>query len=183
MKVWIYVNGEQKGPYAVEELIENGVTPQTKIWFSGLPKWYPADMVPEVNHIFGESKQPEAASETAQPEATAETTQPPVAPPAFSVPVQAGQAPQPPVFREIQPSAVTAVVPCPPHHLVWSILLTVLCCSPFAIAAIITGSMVLTRYNAARYESAKHLSEATEWLIMISFALGTLPSLLMLALL
>lgn len=41
--------------------------------------------------------------------------------------------------------------------------------------------MTTTRYAAGNYESARRFSTATEWLIMIAFALGLLPSLFLLA--
>lgn len=65
----------------------------------------------------------------------------------------------------------------PPTFMGWSILLTVLCCSPIAIAAIITGAMSSSRYNAGDLTGARRLSLTTEWLLIfaIVFAFVTAP--------
>lgn len=61
--------------------------------------------------------------------------------------------------------------------MVWCILLTVLCCSPLALAGIITGALSSSRYNEGRLEAARSLSEATEWLLILAvvFAIIGLP--------
>ena len=62
--------------------------------------------------------------------------------------------------------------PRPATYLIWSILLTVLCCSPFSIIAIITGAIVNSRYNAGNYDGARRMSEVTEWMIIFSIVVG-----------
>lgn len=90
------------------------------------------------------------------------------------------------LFAETQPtpppppSAVTARnqnAGRPPTFMGWSILLTVLCCSPIALVAIITGAMSSSRYNAGDLTGAQRLSVTTEWLLIfaIVFALVTAP--------
>ena len=32
MKIWIYVDGRQEGPYELEQLLDKPVTPDTKVW-------------------------------------------------------------------------------------------------------------------------------------------------------
>lgn len=160
MKIWIYKDGAQAGPYSLEELADLGITRSTKVWCSGMPRWCEAETLPELAFLF----QTEGA------------TPPPAPTPVY---VAAETTPQF-VGGDSRPQEVP---PCPPSHLVWSIVLTLLCCSPFAIAAIVTGMMSASRYAAGSYSAARRLSEATEWLIMLSLALGALPSMLMLALL
>lgn len=73
----------------------------------------------------------------------------------------------------------------PRTYMVWCILLTVLCLSPFGLAGIITGSMATSRYDEGRYEQAQRMSEATEWLLILAivFAIIGLPLTLALSLL
>lgn len=157
MKIWIYKDGAQSGPYEPDQLAGLGITRSTKVWYSGLPRWCEAGTVPELAFLFGDE---------AAPQQTA-------------APVFIAPAPAPQIDAAPQPQAP----PCPPAHLVWSILLTVVCCSPLAVAAIVTGIMSTARHAAGNYGAARRLSEATEWLIMLAVALGALPSMLMLALL
>lgn len=58
--------------------------------------------------------------------------------------------------------------PRPATYMVWCIILTILCCSPFALAGIVTGAISSSRYNSGDYAGAKSMSTATEWLIIIS---------------
>ena len=58
--------------------------------------------------------------------------------------------------------------PRPNTYIVWSVILTILCCSPFALAGIITGAISSSRYSAGDYAGAKSMSTATEWLLIIS---------------
>lgn len=42
------INGVQKGPYTVRELIANGLTPETPVWRSGMADWQDASTQPEI---------------------------------------------------------------------------------------------------------------------------------------
>lgn len=42
MKIYIYLNGHQQGPYHRDELVGRRITPQTPVWYSGLRSWTPA---------------------------------------------------------------------------------------------------------------------------------------------
>lgn len=52
MKYWIYVDGMQRGPMQLEELINMGIMPDTYIWRKGLEDWSKASDVPEVAGFF-----------------------------------------------------------------------------------------------------------------------------------
>ena len=57
--------------------------------------------------------------------------------------------------------------PCPPTYLVWSIVVTVLCCNLLGIGAIIYSTQVTTRYNRGDYEgAAKASNRAQAWIII-----------------
>lgn len=87
--------------------------------------------------------------------ATAATNQPP-------------QAPQ---------AAFTAAPPRPATYVGWSILLAIICCSPVAVVAIVTGAISSSRYNSGDYNGARSMSNLTEWLLIfaIVFAFITAP--------
>lgn len=53
MKVWLYLNGQQQGPFNVEDIVDiPGLTEETLAWYEGLPKWYPAGTLPELKYLF-----------------------------------------------------------------------------------------------------------------------------------
>ena len=68
--------------------------------------------------------------------------------------------------------AAEALPPRPSTFLAWSIILTLCCCTPFSLAAIITGALTTQRYNRGDYEGAQRMSGVTEWLVIISITLG-----------
>lgn len=37
MKIWVYLNDIQQGPYTLEELSQLPVTASTPVWYEGLP--------------------------------------------------------------------------------------------------------------------------------------------------
>ncbi|GGH20443.1 DUF805 domain-containing protein [Sphingobacterium alkalisoli] len=53
MKEFYYArNSEKFGPYSLVELRFENITPQTLIWFEGLPSWQYAEDVEEIQSIF-----------------------------------------------------------------------------------------------------------------------------------
>lgn len=52
----------------------------------------------------------------------------------------------------------------------WSVLLMIFCCSPFALAGLIFGVMSSSRYDAGDYGGAKTMSTAAAWMLIISIA-------------
>lgn len=81
---------------------------------------------------------------------------------------------QPPV----QPSE-----PCPPAYLPWSIIVTILCCQPLGIAAIICSAMTKQAYNRGNMQKATKMSDAAQWLIILSIVFGLISLPLQLAML
>lgn len=189
MKIWIFIDGTQKGPYTLEELSRMPVTPETKVWYAGLPKWYPAGTLDELKPLFDGTVE-EVTVEVVEDENPPE-------PPAWSAPAAQEPSqgdgdcePQPQFQPEFQPpyqKAPAMPVPapenCPPQYLVWNILLTVLCCSPFAVFGIFAAIRTTTAYVRGNMTTAKRWSDTSAWMVMISIALGALPSLFLAALL
>lgn len=49
---YLAVNGQQLGPFEVNQLIPNGMTQNTMVWTEGMPSWAPAASVPELAQLF-----------------------------------------------------------------------------------------------------------------------------------
>ncbi|MGN0222740.1 MAG: CD225/dispanin family protein [Muribaculaceae bacterium] len=57
--------------------------------------------------------------------------------------------------------------PRPDSYLVWSILVTIFCCLPLGIVAIVKSSHVDSRYNSGDYQGAlKASNDAKNWVII-----------------
>lgn len=176
MKIWIYLNGVQQGPYTFDELRRLPIDVSTPVWYDGLPQWTPAGQAPATAPLFAP---PSQAWQHPQPGA-GQWQQPQGAQWSAQQQWQQGQPWQAPG----QPQYVQAP-PRPATYLIWAILITVLCCSPLSIAAIVTGAITNSRYNSGDYAGAQRMSNTTEWLIILSILLGvlTLPlSLILFAL-
>lgn len=189
MKVWVYLDGRQQGPFEDTELSAlPGFSKNTKVWFEGLPKWFDAGTLEQLNHVFEpqevlaeeeiiiveESSAEEPDAQPWSPATDAESAQetPPERPSflrAFP-----GQ-----VFGTAQQSASDTAEPCPPTYVGLSIFLFLCCCSPISIAALVASICVSVFYSNGKFESARKASEVTEWLIMIAIALGMIPVMLM----
>lgn len=68
--------------------------------------------------------------------------------------------------------------PMPSTYLVWSVIMTVLCCFIPGIVAIIFSTKVSSRYYAGDVEGAKRASRNAEIWIIVSFVLGVLSATL-----
>lgn len=177
MKIWIYLNGIQQGPYTVDQLRLLPLTADTPVWYEGLAAWTPAAQAAAIAAWFRGGDVSQSAPETEQPEPMVVTVDIDTKPLADEAAAPAAQPPIAPQVAEIEKR--------PPTYIAWCILLTVLCCSPFAIAGIITGAMSSSRYSAGQYASARKLSEATEWMVILAivFAIIGLPVTLAMSLL
>lgn len=154
MKIWVHLNGVQQGPYTFDQLQQLPVDPQTPVWYEGLPQWMPAGQAPATAPLFA-TQQPQPQPQP-QPQQQWQPQQ-----------TQAGYQ------SASDPRVVFVQAPQrPATYLIWSILLTVLCCSPFSIIAIVTGAMVNSRYNAGNYDGARRMSNVTEWMIILSIVVG-----------
>lgn len=70
--------------------------------------------------------------------------------------------------------------PAPSSYLGWSIAMTLICCLPAGIVAIIYASQVNDKYHYGDYDGAVKASERAQLWIIISFILGLLANTLML---
>ena len=52
MEYYIASNGQNLGPYSVEQLAQQRITPDTMLWTQGMPNWAPASQIPELKQLF-----------------------------------------------------------------------------------------------------------------------------------
>lgn len=106
----------------------------------------------------------------------------PNAQPQFN-PAPHASAPQPQPFASYHAAAQSPDSPkMPPAYLVWSVVMTVLCCLPAGVVAIIYSSKVSSRFYAGDIEGANRASERAQIWIIVSFVLGVLSNTLYLPL-
>ncbi len=161
----------------MEELLDKPVDENTKVWFEGLPKWYPAGTLDEMKPLFDGSLSTER-SETAASEVSPEERETTAEPTAEAAAV-ASEAPKRFAPGRIYVPRQQPGEPCPPTYLGWTIFLTICCCSPVSLASLIASICVSSYYNSGRVEHARKASDVTAWLIMVAVALGFLPVMLM----
>lgn len=142
----------QQGPISPTKFAENGVTADTLVWCVGMKDWTRAAAVPELHDYVGNPHQQGMGG-----------TQPPQANP-YSRAERPGNA----------QSAQIPPYPCPNSHMVEAILVTICCCLPFGIVAIVKASQVSSFYLHGYYDqSVLASSDAMKW-VMISVICGVL---------
>lgn len=87
-----------------------------------------------------------------------------------------------------EPAGIPAVPgsreePMPPTYLVWSVVMTVLCCMPAGVVAIVFSSLVSSRYYTGDTEGSRRASRMAEIWIIISFVAGVITGTLYLPML
>ena len=170
MKVWVYLDGRQQGPFEFAQLLDMPVDQDTKVWFEGLDKWYPAGTLEQMRPLFdGSLTSVRNAHTEPETETAREVTE------VIEIAEQpAGATAAAAAALHRQPDE-----PCPPTYLGWSIFLLICCCSPLSLAAVIASICSSSYYGRGRLDSARKASEVAAWLVMISIALGLIPVILM----
>ncbi len=157
---WFYAkHGKQEGPVdtvALQAKVRSGeVAPTDLVWKEGMASWTAA------GDVF------ELAAAPAAPVAPAPS---PVAP-GPSVPSAGGPAPAPgPVAGQPAPIAHAPIA----NFLVPSILVTVLCCVPCGIPAIVFAAKVDRLVSSGDIEGAVNASSQAKMWCVISFILGVI---------
>ncbi len=137
----IIINDQKAGPYSLEELTAQQITPQTMVWTEGMVQWLPAREVEEVRPYL--SPETPKSWPPHQPQTVVQVA---AAPSAFTSPSRPSEQ--------------------PPSYLVWSILATLFCCLIGGIVAIIYSSQVGSRYSRGDYDGANRASRsALGWII------------------
>lgn len=170
-QIYVYLNGEQRGPFTRQELCDLHITPDTPVWYSGLEEWAPAGSLPLTRDLCmnpgGCPPNPQAPfqqpGQYQQPQYQQGQYQQP--------PYQQTYGQQPPYTPNPGPGyapgqPMNQMPPCPDTYLVWAILTTLCCCLPFGIVAIVYSSKVNSAYNAGDYNGAVRNSNiARNWCI------------------
>lgn len=163
MKYYIIENESPVGPFELSELVARGLRPTDLVWAEGMADWATAESVEEVRMALYGPKAAENAPAAPTAQAQAGVCPPPaprVAQPASDY-QQPQQAPYQPQQQYQQP-----ILP-PDNYLVWAIVVTVLCCVPFGIVAIVKAASVNTLWNSGNYEQAYQASaNAKKWTII-----------------
>lgn len=193
MKYWVYIEGRQQGPFELEQLYDLPVDRNTKVWFEGLPRWIPAGEAEPLACLFDGSPRPEAPETVGSDSETEASTD--CGASADAVVAEESCESEEPVRKAdflrksgfVQPAFPGSRIarhelpdePCPPSYLGWSIALTVCCCSPLSLGALVASICVSSFYQGGNIDKARRASEWAAWLVMIAIALGFLPVMLM----
>ena len=182
-KYWIRENGQQSGPFSLEELqLRTFAKGDTFVWHKGLEGWMHIENVPELAHLI--APEPAAEPEQKAVESEAEVSETPKdmeeaeeAEVRESTPPLFHSMPTPPPYMEqpqvtAPPTHEQAPKPeCPPTNLVAAIVCTLLCCTPFGVAGIVCAVLTQNHYNAGNYEKARKYSQWSDWMCILSVVL------------
>ena len=182
-KYWIRENGQQSGPFSLEELqLRTFAKGDTFVWHKGLEGWMHIENVPELAHLI--APEPAAEPEQKAVENEAEVSETPKdmeeaeeAEVRESTPPLFHSMPTPPPYME-QPQVTAPTMheqtprpECPPTNLVAAIVCTLLCCTPFGVAGIVCAVLTQNHYNAGNYEKARKYSQWSDWMCILSVVL------------
>ena len=182
-KYWIRENGQQSGPFSLEELqLRTFAKGDTFVWHKGLEGWMHIENVPELAHLI--APEPAAEPEQKAVENEAEVSETPKdmeeaeeAEVRESTPPLFHSMPTPPPYME-QPQVTAPPMheqaprpKCPPTNLVAAIVCTLLCCTPFGVAGIVCAVLTQNHYNAGNYEKARKYSQWSDWMCILSVVL------------
>lgn len=69
MQYYMHIGGQQLGPFEENQLIANGLTPETPVWAAGMAGWLPANQVPELGTLLyqQQQQQPPQYAQPSQP--------------------------------------------------------------------------------------------------------------------
>ena len=158
---YIAIDSQRRGPFPEDQLVQNGLTPDTLVWCNGMAGWTRAREVPELAMYLTPQQVPEVpqfAPQYNQPQYGYDQGQP-----------QYGYNPNQPQYGydqgQYQQGYGENMPPCPHNFLWWAILSTILCSWPFGIPAIVNASKVKSDYYYdGDYEMAKaHAKRAMIW--------------------
>ena len=159
---WYYSeNGSQAGPISEEELrgkiAAGSVKPEDLVWHDGMSDWQPLAKTPEL----ASSLAPQVSS--------------PSGPPNVPAAGSGGSPYQSPVTAS--PANQLQMGPEIPTYLWQSIVVTILCCWPLGIPAIVYAAKVDGLKRSGDWQAAQEASNAAKMWCWISFGLGLIANL------
>lgn len=167
MKIYVYLNGVQEGPFHRNELIGKGLTPDTPVWYKGLTEWLPAGKAECTRWLFdAEVMRGVHAGRTEKVYHHQRPQQ--YNPEQYQAPsYEAPQQPDPQPRRQTYHAPEVQYISAPPRpqtYLVWSILSLVCCCLPLGVVALVKSTNCSSHYNSGQYDLAQKDSEdARNW--------------------
>lgn len=170
MNYWFIIDDTRIGPLTLSEVERLDITPLTPTWRDGMPDWLNAADVPEVAEILArKGYELYPGARRANPVATEADPYRSACQPC-SEPVKVHYTPV------AEPTSAYAGQPeqLPASHMVWSILVTILCCLPLGIVAIIYSSKVSAANSVGDIEKARRMANRADWFIILSIVLGLL---------
>lgn len=157
VKYYAMLGSERVGPMSLDELRSRGITPQTPVWRTGMSDWANASTFPELASCF----------QPPQPSYPPYNQMPNSAPgPNYAAGGYYGSYDNSPM------------PPRPNNYLVWSILVTVLCCLVGGIVALVYSSKVNSCYDRGDYEGALSASNTARTWCIVSAIVGFLGSVI-----
>lgn len=148
MKYYIIQNGQQMGPYTMEQLKLYHVTPETDVWTEGMANWTKAKNVSELAPLF-------AGAAGASGVAGGGT-------PAGAYGASRGYQTQTANYGGYPPKS----------WMVEAVLVTLFCCMPFGVVGLVHATMVSLYYNRGEFEAAEQASKTAGKWVKIAFFLG-----------
>lgn len=167
---FIRINGEQRGPYRLEELPEAGVTPDTFVWHKGMDDWNRARHDAEICRLFRQrlsgdvpaSKDSPADSDTERTNAENLDS----LPWGFRGFVERDGTPIGPPQDEKPDLSV------PPRSRVAEAIIVTLFCSVLGLVAVYFAFAARKAWNQGKAEEAYDLTRKAKMWIGISFFVG-----------
>lgn len=180
MEIYIHTNGSNMGPYSLEQLKGLGISPDTPVWYNGLPDWTPAGVAPATRELFF-APSPDKAIVPAEPSAEAHATSASgeSAPPVPGA--QQGYNPNQGYYGrqgynpQGYPYGPGQQGP-PPSYLAWAIISTLCCCIPFGVVAIIYASKVNSLWARGDMYGAQKASERAQLWTILAIVTGLLAN-------
>ena len=137
MEFHMIKNGKQEGPFSVEELAQQGISPDSEVWAPGMADWMQAGDVPELTAVLQR-----AEFEASQQAARVAENQPTMGQPYEPAPPTSQVPPQTPRYGGVPPVETKKKSGCTPWLLAALIL------------AILFGTMVFTCPGREDHEQA-----------------------------
>lgn len=181
-KYYAQIDGEQKGPFTLEELPGAGVRPSTYIWTKGMPDWQKAEDNAEVcrlfrNHLYdmmhpGASALPSDGAEGQVDDRWKVKKDEPKGPLPSKFDrflEQTGEDPLP-TLEEIEKQEDKSVPPVSMIGYAW--LVTIFCCLPTGIVALVFAYKSRNAWHNHQNDISHELNRKAKMWTGVSFFLG-----------
>lgn len=172
-KYYARIDGEQCGPFPLDQLAEAGVRPSTYVWCAGMDDWEKAEDVPDICRMFRnrlhdlmhpKSVEAEQRLESTEPTSTASETSPSRFDPFL------GNGGQLPSLEEIEARENHDVPPTP--MLVPAIVVAILFCPLVGLVAIYYALKSRTAWKKGEKDKAHDYNRNAKMWTGITFFIG-----------